>query len=360
MFLIRIEWFTGWGVGSMHKRLCVACCLVTFLFAAKSMGAELVFKNGDRLKGTIVEVGPDTVRFQSESVGEVLVPLEKVDLKRDAAETPLTATGNTAPSQPADSPEPVLMEKEDESRRIQDLALERWTALWEKNAFWAFLERYYPLKNWKNRLDFGFFFENSARKDVRYDFAFSTEKRSENHETKFNIAYAHRRIDDVANRDQTRGSLLYRYDFAESFFVQSNTRYQRRPLETVSQEFSESLGLGYRWLDEETIRGTLTPEVGVNYANIGGSADSWVFLGSMVQDLEIDISQTLKVTEDLVLQYSPSEAGDFVLNFQTGLENRITKSLSLRVVYDYIYDERVANEDRRTRETIRVTFGARF
>ncbi len=344
----------------MPKQMVIFCCGLAALCASQASAAELIFENGERLKGSIIELSNDSVRFKSANLGEITVPLVAVEIKRDAVPVitiDLKSKGLANASE--DPPEPALMEKE-EGRGLHDVALNRWTSLWERNAFWSTVERYCPLKTWKNRVDFGFFFQNTTRKDLRYDFGFNTQKRVDKHETEFNFSYACRRIDEDVRRDWTKGNLLYRYDIGDRVFIQSNARYQRRPEESIYSEFSESIGLGYRWLDADSVRGTITPEIGFNYADIGVLDSYSVAIGSFVQDFEIDLSDTLKISQDLLLQYSPSDQGDFAINFQVAVENRITQSLSLRIAYIYIYDERVEFENQKTEETAKITVGAYF
>lgn len=344
----------------MCKSSAILCCGFVALVASEAHAAELIFKNGERLKGTIVELTEASVHFQSTNLGAITVPRSAVEIigapvpKADVAQVLESPAGS--PEEPSEA----ISAQEGEDRRLHDIALDGWTSLWERNAFWATVERYWPLKTWKNRVDFGFFFENNGSKDLRYDFGFSTKKRIDAHETWFDFSYAYRRRDDDVIRNWTRGSLLYRYDMSERFFFQSNARYQRRPEESIYSELSESVGLGYRWLATDTMRGAITPEIGVTYADIGTTETKLVAIGSIVQDVEIDVSNTLTLLQDLVVQYSPSDNGDFVVNFQVGVENRITKSLSLRLAYDFIYDERVQFEDQETKETTKITFGAHF
>jgi putative salt-induced outer membrane protein YdiY len=108
------------------------------------------------------------------------------------------------------------------------------------------------------------------------------------------------------------------------------------------------------------MKASITPGIGLSYSEIEEENSVGDFIATVVQDFSFDISDTVKFTEEVTVLYSPSENGDYVYSFQAGIENRITKSLSLNLLYDYTYDQRVSDENDRTEELISLSLGARF
>ena len=362
-----------WGVTLGRAFLDIRLISLAALWLSSELCAvELVFKNGDLLSGEVLKIDEEAVFFDSEILGEIVVPLEVL---KEVPVYPVVNAVEPPPSPPSTLPEVVesviesteaegeVDELADEAPRViqlRDYALDKWASIWDENPFWGFIWKFYPLKAWNNQLNFGLSFLDSSTNEQKYNITYSTEWKKDRQEVKFSSQYKYTNVDSETTQNLIKGSFRYRFDFKDGFFVQSLSSYQRNPILEIYHEVSETIGLGYRWLEMEHMKGSLTPGIGLSYSKIGDESSVGEFIGTIVQDFSFDISETVKFTEEVNILYSPSENGDYVYSFQAGIENRITKSLSLNLLYDYTYDQRVSDENDRTEELISLSLGARF
>ena len=358
-------------------------------FAAS--GAVFVLSNGDRLSGEIVEQDADSVTIKM-AVGGATVKLPRSALKAPtegepapqaiSLKTPATPTKTPPPPStvPVAQAEETAPTETDQHQFIglPNRAYESWISFWEDNLLFRALARIYPLMDWKNKVDLGFFNQRAEKDEQSLTIGLLTEKRKEKHQTRLQLTYEYAKstlirttIDPLTGdpkrerittktRDRIRGNARYRYDYVKSFFAQTDTRYQRALVSNIFHEVDELLGIGYRWIDTDRLEGTITPSVGFGYRDIVPDEPSWEWLASLQQDLTLTLTERVKISEESILTYAPSETGDITVNFKAGLENKLNQRLSLNLSYDFTYDERKEPDKGRTRNSIKLTLGAAF
>lgn len=350
---------------------------LVFLATARSASAEVfVLANGDRLTGEIVEQDATHITVQTTLMGKVRIPRSALQSPppdpAPAAEPPPAV----AATPPASTHPPAAESTPGRRNHLPRRAYAAWNSFWEDNVFFRTLSRYYPLMDWDNRINLGISLQNAKKDTFNLDTRFHTETRQGKHQALFDLRYQFSEntaletntVDGVATttrvrsktKDLLRGNARYRFDYVKSFFLQSDTRYSRDLVKKIFHEGDELFGIGYRWLDRDGIRSTITPSIGVGYRDIAPDNPLWQWLVSLQQDFEFRLTDRVKVTQESVLTYSPSELGDYTYHFQAGLENQLNRRLNLNLGYDLTYDERVQDADDRLTHGFSMSFGAKF
>lgn len=395
-------------------------CLNLQLVAGVLTGAVFELTNGDRISGELVERTEAAYVIDSPILGRVTIPVELLEAPAGPPEPELAQADEGEPTEEAsdeadDAEESAELaeagadEAEEKSsaaveeaiasvtpagsattssieaaaerlrelEQIPQIAYGAWLRFWEDNALFRTLGRYYPLMGWNNELNIGFSLRSSQRDETRLDLRFATERRFDRHQLRFESRYEFGRssyqstsTDSEGNsttrkisettQDRLRGNLRYRFDYATHFFIQSDTRYTRDVLSSIEHQADELIGVGYRWLNDARMQGSVTPSIGIGYSEIGGAEDGWGWLGSLQQDFEFVLTERLKVTQEASITYSPGDEGNYIIVMRAGLENQMTQRLSLNLRYDFTYDDRIASDLEQRTDGLSLSFGAKF
>lgn len=406
---IRVEFnrvacghLSNFSVKIMHPWFRVILLLLAGAGSISSAnGAVFILSNGDRLTGELVAEDAESVTIQLALAGPVRIPRSALETRVvESAHAPSpTGSAEVAEQQPQPDPETQIgaqsvtaeaLATADTAaaetpvslfRRIPGQAYDAWEHIWSDNLLFRTLSLIYPLMDWENQLSFGYSLDSGETDDSKLDLYFTTNKRAGKHQTQISLQYEFDQqtitiIDDETSdqikqtnttRNWLRGNARYRYDFRKAFFIQSDSRYQRRLKKNINHEVSELVGLGYRWLDTDSIQGTITPSLGGGYSDVTPFNPKWNWLISIQQDFSIAFSEHVKLVEESTLTYTPtsdvdesSNDGDIAIVFSTGLENKLNERLSLILRYEYTFDESIEKARGRTSNGIRFTLGAKF
>ncbi|MFP4283345.1 MAG: DUF481 domain-containing protein [Opitutales bacterium] len=368
------------------------------LCATLSPGAAVFeLKNGDRLSGELVGWADNAIIVENAFLGEVVVPLEALVAPpmRPSPVPTLLPPPDPAAEAPVASEAGGVNEAEDEAegRLPPDLgappenpdatsdefaadpfivlptrAYDAWESLWVQNPIFEAIAAMYPLRTWNNNLQIGLSFQRAEVDEEKVDLQFRTEKAGERHVFRFETRYltgsATRGEGESRSKtttaDRLTGNFRYRFNYVENFFVQSNTSYQRDLVKRIEHEGTETLGIGYRWLQRSRLEGSVTPSLGAGYSEISGEPGQWVMLASLQQDFEYALTEEIKFSQESNFTYAPAENGNYYLNLRARLENRLSQQLSLSFNYDFTYDERVPSEVEPTTQGVSFTLGANF
>ncbi len=372
--------------------------------------------NGDRITGELIERNEEVLVIDSPVFGRVTIPVEALVAPVGPPENPEVVASERASGESDDSDSEedgeVIAEVVDSPRqvaspleqaiasvsptgsattgsvetaaeRLRDLeqlpqmAYDAWLGFWEDNILFRTLGRIYPLMGWNNQVNIGFYFRSSQQDEQRFNFRFVTERQIDRHQLRFEGQYEFARTSRQVSttdadgnqvvhtvgqttQDRLRSNARYRFDYVKDFFIQSDTRYTRDVPSAVHHQLDELVGIGYRWLNEARLQGSVTPSVGTGFRQIGDLEDGWTLLGSLQQDFEFILTDRLKVTQETSLTYSPGVTGDYIFVLQAGLENQLTQRLSMNLRYDMTYDDRLPDDKEKRTDGVSLTFGAKF
>lgn len=302
---------------------------------------ELVYKDGDRVRGRFVERVGDMLVFRSERFGLLEVP---------AAEAEVTL---------AKAPEPAIaavVEQDDKA----DVEVERWpfSPLEMAQALQEFFGA------WHGRFSVGVEIlqdvadHNSATVDTKL------LRKWKDDEVQLNARYEYAAVNEKASTDMVRGDALWRHELPGKFFavyrptVEWNRAFYRNGLPADYILLQQELGVGINLLDADTRK----VRVGVS-ENV---FDTWVtptgmhfsqMVESLFAEVEAKLPWRITLTNRGVWYYSISDQTQ-------GWENRfeISKKLTETVTIAARHDTRNNNPDVRSADyqRLRVLFGFDF
>jgi putative salt-induced outer membrane protein YdiY len=379
------------------------------LLTGVSVASAKVFRltNGDRVSGEIVAADEHAIVVETAFLGQVRIPRSALadPLPADLATTVPGPPAEAAPpppappppAPPAPTPAPVVAasetapvavdgesvlpdsDPEQHALSLQSLPVEAyhaWLEFWEDNFLFRTLADIYPLMDWNNKVNIGIHLQDAQKDQRTFNLGFLTTRETGKHSARFQVTYDYsettvssagvdaggepitvRRTSPT--RDRLFGNARYRYEYMKSFFIQTDTRYQREPLKRLEHVVDELVGVGYTFIDTKRVKASVTPSLGLGFRAYEDEESEWEWLISLQQDLSIALTDRLKFSEESTLTYSPFEERNFTFSLKSILENQLNRRLSLRITYELDYSERVA-ATARTSQSVRFGFAASF
>lgn len=347
--------------------------------------------NGDRLSGYLRQKTETHLYLETE-FGNLRIPADRVAaISRDRPDLPpfsdlppvldslldLTRpppAKDSAPS-PAETTEAAPADDEDPAETLtfaeEILAsppplYEDPPSMWDDNFFFRFLDRYNPIAHWDSQLQLGLVLQSGAVDQSDYSARLTTQNlRLDRREVRFEASwdYSLRRNEAGERfrwRDRRRAILRYRYNLSQRFFFESFTRYNSEFTQGIRHAVDESVGIGYTFLDTTSMRGAITPTIGVQYRDVRNQPTEWSGILSLFQDFEYRFTTRTKITESFSITYYPEENNEISLRLVTGLENQLSDRLRLHLRYEFSFDQTVANPSLRRQQLISFALGTTF
>ena len=318
-------------------------------FPLAAWADQLVTKTGETLQGSVVEETADSVVFESRAFGKLTVPHESIlSLEREpAAAQPSTETADAAAPKAADGQQPDQAAEPGPTTRAG-----------------RFLAGINPLKGWKSSFSLGFTARRGEDSDNNLNIRFRSERKAESgdeHLIESRFLYA----EDVLQnnvRDKTdellTASYQYRHGLTAPFYFQSNSAYYRDVIKDLDHEVTQTGGVGIR-LQRDRWNTSFTPSAGVRYRDIADDI-SWQLVVGAYQDLELDLTQTLKLRESLYYLVAPGNTDDYSTRLAVELNQKISTIWSLGLRYDYTYDAVVGTTANHVQQRWALTIGLDF
>lgn len=363
---------------SNSKRVTVILLLLWACVTATGSDRDiLTFTNGDSLRGTLVDDNDEFYIFESDNLGTLRVErsaVSKITVRLDPKtdEATLVLAVDSPPAVDADEPAatgptdaPVLTAVVTPVVTIYQRTVDPVLNFIERSV--EIFNRFYPLSHWNNRIDVGLIFQSGDLDKVDYNFNFRTELNNPERPTSvlytFRRDYGWQRNNDgqsTVTRDRINSTLRYRYSYAQRYFVQTFTQYDRRIVQGVRNDFQQTVGLGYRFLQTESWTGSVTPSAGVRYRQFRARESDGSFSLNLLQDLVYNVNSSLRLSEQLNLSVDPSNSNDFTANLLTSVENRLTERVWLNIRYEFLYNGSIPAGTQPTQHTVTLGMGTQF
>lgn len=284
----------------------------------------LVLSNGDQLTGTVISETETELVFHSELLGKLVVPKVSVaSVQRDAGES-------------VSEPESLIRAKVNQIAP----ALEPTLLAEEPGVFLKTLDFINPFKGWESKLSLGYSWFGGETSRHNWFILFEANRKFTHSEWKVRGRwdYSSTRLDkDTAlkTEDRFQTALQYRRNWAERWFTQSRTHYQKDQIRRIKHDFEQSLGIGWRMLDNPGLRILWIPSYTLRYRDLAGQEPGWQSRFSLFQELQYDIHPRVILRQDASIGFEPSETSRADYYFGVNLENRITERLSVDLRFEY-------------------------
>jgi len=199
--------------------------------------------------------------------------------------------------------------------------------------------------NWSGEGQIGFFQSSGNTDSMGLTAQIALNREGINWEHKFRAAADFRRNNGATDREQFMAVYEPRYQINDRLFAYALGQYERDRFQGFSGRYSFSGGLGYRVIDNDALR--LSVKAGPAWRKaqfVNGTSESNI---AALAGLDFDwrISNRIKLTQDTnaVADAGGSavaivDSNNVTLNFVTGLEGKISDSLTARLSFTVEYD----------------------
>ncbi|TIX50165.1 DUF481 domain-containing protein [Alteraurantiacibacter aquimixticola] len=219
------------------------------------------------------------------------------------------------------------------------------------------------LDNWSGEGQIGAFQSSGNTSAVGLTAQIELDREGIDWEHRLRFAADYRRNNGETQREQFVGLYEPRYQISERLFAYALAQFERDRFQGFSARYSVSGGLGYRLIQNESMR--LSVKAGPAWRHtrlVNGLSESSI-AGLLGVDFDWTISDRIKLTQDTsAVAEAGGSAVAFIgsdntsINLVTGLEGKINDSLTARLSYTVEYDsnppEGAVSTDTLTRFTL--------
>ncbi|MBC9868828.1 MAG: DUF481 domain-containing protein [Opitutae bacterium] len=331
----------------MHIRLVFLVSLTLFVFGLQlsalsaddsAQALELILNNGDRLNGTLVGQTDSHVVLAHPSLGEMEIAksalqtlpasLQAIPPASDASPDPDPAAGPAPPSPGETEADETVIGLDD----LHGLALYLPRTLTRTLVkMKASIGLSYNLqKSSKDHEDRRFFF-NSQWDNGKSNFRLDTD-------------YRFAETDEEISKDRLLADFRFRRNRTENLVLQTLTSYRMDGIRKFNHFFKQGVGLGRNWEVSPRLAFVAGSEIAAVYRDLevaneelGGS----FYLGSLFQDAELKINDVYQLDQKAMAYLDPSDDENWGYAFEVKLTGKISRGLSLRLGYEFNYDNQV-------------------
>ena len=350
------------------RRLAIGYWIGLFLATAiLSFGEEpgaktvLVFSNGDRITGELLENEEDGVlRFRSALLGIIEIPEEQarvvslmdlqsgnpdsdtlmkgyeqlVDIERNAAEEE-----GAPPAVDEDDPDPET--------GAPDSAENEDPPKWSNPDLPGLVWIRYP-SSWEGRLRFSFISLEGQTSDFVFNFDNSITIPRDRDVFEIRTRYDYASSDDGASKRIDRYDARLRYDreISKNRFFQTETFYGANQIKRINEEFRQTVGYGILFNGSDRYELQLVPGISGSYIDQENieNPEEWVFLGRVFQSFNFQFSEDYSLNQTIEGFVEPEDPGNYKLNFRIGLLGSLTQKLAVELDYEYDLDNTLSNQ----------------
>lgn len=380
--------------------------VVTFLFlsfAGLKLFAvdELRFKNGDRIRGKLLEKKEGQIIFESQILGKITVAEQDVtivNLETEKSAETATAGGEVAAAlatteekkkeekveekppvvvqappekkeEPPPPPAPVVANRESESAALPQVAEVKPEeppppSAWSQFVDWC--------KVWNNRLNVSYLWRNEPySENNEYAFKFWTDRKfAEKHRVDAYAEYFYSRREDsngnkydTANKVYSHGN--YAYDFSKYFYTRYTAKYWHDEISNLNYQLEQIGGIGWKIWEGPILNASISPGLVYRVKKYSGrdtetdypiniQQNMTIFL---LRDLKWSMLQELKLEQSFSFNWDAKESDDWDYRLNVNLFFKVNTAMDLTLGFQQEYNAR-SNDPKKSTE--RLTSGLTF
>lgn len=199
--------------------------------------------------------------------------------------------------------------------------------------------------NWSGDGQIGFFQSSGNTVSMGLTTQIALNREGINWEHKFLAAADFRRNNGATDREQFMAVYEPRYQINGRLFAYALGQYERDRFQGFSGRYSFSGGLGYRVIDNDALRLSVKAGPAWRKTQFGNGTSERNIAALAGLDFDWRVSDRIKLTQDTnaVADAGGSavaivDSNNVTLNFVTGLDGKISNSLTARLSYTVEYD----------------------
>lgn len=325
--------------------LVVLACLALHGLSA----SNVVLKNGDTLSGQLVREDDKNYYMDHPYLGLITIKKENIAVHPKAPE-------------PANQPKTLVTrmqvntnEKVPEGVHLQTLFQEKIDAI----------KAWRDQLTWHGRIHFGYEKKRSTIVDEKVTFGGELKKELKPHTFTVNGQYKFSTQSDgsgsmVTKDDRLDFSFQWQYDLSRRVFLQSTSKYKKDRVQKIENEFFQSLGVGYKVIEEESMKLSLVPAGSVRFQNRSDAQDQTQGFLTIYEELQWKTSDWFRVVQDFNFSVEPSGSAERYFSGKIRFISNVTELIEAEFRYEIEYDSQVAQGVEKRTEQYTFLLGIPF
>ena len=315
----------------------VTIFLALALPAAQIRADEVLFKNGDRLTGTIESIEGSKLTIDSKVGGKTTVDLK--DVRTFNTDGPLRlklADGSVAHQRVAAGPDGQVVVRPDGAGAARNVPLDQIRTAGPAGVKWS-----------GNVVAGGLLARGNTNTDT-FNAAVNVVRRSEQDRLTFDAGYIFGRehIKGIHGTHETAddlfGELKYDYFFTEKLYGYADVRAEHDTIAKLNLLLTPGVGAGYQWFDSPDL--SFNTEAGIGYLHRqfshDGSTDG--VSGRLAYHLKFKFNQQVGLFHDFEYYPGLDNINNYLFTTDLGVRATITGKLFTEFKIDYRYNSRPA------------------
>jgi putative salt-induced outer membrane protein len=317
----------------MLRGICAGVICAATVGAA--FGGEVLFRNGDRLTGTVTEGTDGKLTIDSAVAGKVTVPLDKV--KTFTSDEPVEfkmKSGEVVKLPVVAGPQAgtvVLPETKPETVALSDVA--------------AINPNH---KKWSGSLQAGGVVTSGNSQTETLNAEVDAQRRGEDDRLTFKGEYLYGRQKDngtgqsKTTTDAWLASAKYDYFFTKKFYGYGLMKAEHDRIADLDLRLSPSVGVGYQWV--ESAKQNFSTEVGVGYVyeDYSTRASNDYVSARAAYHYDRTLLDNLNLVHKFEFQPDVEDLRKYLVNADVGLRTDFTKQLFAELKVEWKYDSEPA------------------
>ncbi len=298
--------------------------LFLFFTSAHLLGhatEQVLFENGDVLRGKTVKIEDGILYFKSETLG--LLELE-------AGSVVVQTTGSSAASS--------SIQKQDSA----DSSLKRFSGNVKKR----------KPHDWNREVEFGFNTQSGRTEKTNILARFQMDKQTKADNYRVQSRYLYGESNNEESTNTITSNFRWRRDISPTLFGQSLTSYSNDQIKRVDHDISQGFGIGRKFVPNDKIEFSLGSGATARYRDEEEMKPEWEYLIDAFQELSIKISSRLQITQDMLLFVSPEDSNSYTLLLNAALVGKVTEKIKMTMRYEYEYDGSLLPENRKNQRVL--------
>lgn len=287
----------------------------------------MLFANGDRLSGLLLEEGKELITINSKFLGKLT--LSRTEIKKIDRPKSKASADQEKPSNP-----PTLSSSK------------------KNRASLVSLLRPLTFEEWKKRLEFGMTTQSGRRDKTDFSFRLNMQRRVEKNQYRFQSRYLYGKNRGEKTTDKQNASFRWRHDIAPGVFYQTDSLYSADEIKEIDLDLEQRFGLGYRFIDSDALKLSTGAGVSGRLRDDQTMDREFEYLFDLFEDIDYRLSERLRITQDFRIALPLSETDQYLIDFRAAMVTDITESLDLSIRYQLEYDNSLSGDRREDQRLI--------
>lgn len=297
---------------------------IVLALAGTAMGDEVLFNNGDKLTGKVVEATGGKLTIVSKLAGKITVNMKDVKtFSTDEAVTLRLKDGT------------VIKQKVAVGEKAGEVATAPGGTLQPQAISLGQVKQINPPKvAWHGALQAGAMLARGNSHSDSVNLGANAVRRGEGDRISLSAGYLYSQQKDVKTGEKTTSNDMwfaqgkYDYFFAEKWYAYGNLRAERDNVAGLDKRLTPGIGIGYQWVESPDFN--FSTEAGATYVYekyYSAEEASEHLAARLAYHVDKKLNDTVSLFNNMEILPSVENSGDFHLNADAGVRAMFTATL---------------------------------